>query len=58
MTLRVIEEASRLARAARGMGMPRRCVSKWVRQHRVRHIKIKPHHPQQNGKVKLYNQTL
>ncbi len=34
MVLRVIEEGEPVARVARGMGMSRQCVSKWVRRYR------------------------
>ena len=34
MVLRVIEEGEPVARVARGMGLSRQCVSKWVRRYR------------------------
>ena len=34
MVLRVIEEGEPVAQVARGMGLSRQCVSKWVRRYR------------------------
>ncbi len=35
-----------------------RAFASLLAQHGIRHITIKPYHPQQNGKVERYNQTL
>ncbi len=34
-----------------------RAFASLLSQHGIRHITIKPYHPQQNGKVERYNQT-